>query len=171
VKVKLFCLICLLLWISLNVKKYYVYCIIVKAPHGSFYEDEWFLYSNIFAYFISFEFNFIDMTLDNYGWVETANSKTLLFMVSSSTILIKHEIFNPEKWETTKQILQSELRVESNENSFTFCNKSSDAVLLATSSFWGNIQIIRTCILKYNVLNFMSFTTRHLDFEILYHHL
>jgi len=38
-----------------------------KAPHGSFYEDEWFLYSNAFTHCISFEFDFVDMTLDNYG--------------------------------------------------------------------------------------------------------
>jgi len=41
------------------------------------------------------------MTLDNYGWVKTVNSKILLFIIASNTILIKHEIFNPEK-ETTK---------------------------------------------------------------------
>jgi len=41
------------------------------------------------------------MTLGNYGQVETANSKALLFMVASGTVLIEYEIFNPEK-ETTK---------------------------------------------------------------------
>ena len=37
-----------------------------RASHSSFYEDEWFLYSNAFAHFILFEFDFVDMTLDNY---------------------------------------------------------------------------------------------------------
>ena len=41
------------------------------------------------------------MTLDNYDQVETANLKAPLFMVASNTILIGHEIFDPEK-ETTK---------------------------------------------------------------------
>ncbi len=37
------------------------------------------------------------MTLGNYGWVEIANLKALLFIVASGTILIEHEIFDPEK--------------------------------------------------------------------------
>ena len=37
------------------------------------------------------------MTLGNYGQVKTANSKILLFIVASCTVLIEHEIFNPEK--------------------------------------------------------------------------
>ena len=41
------------------------------------------------------------MTLDNYSQVKTTNSKVLLFMVASGTVLTKHEIFDPEK-ETTK---------------------------------------------------------------------
>jgi len=41
------------------------------------------------------------MTLGNYGQVKTANSKALLFIVVSGTILIEYEIFNPDK-ETTK---------------------------------------------------------------------
>ena len=41
------------------------------------------------------------MILGNYDWVETANSKPLLFIVTSGTILIEHEIFNPKK-KTTK---------------------------------------------------------------------
>ena len=75
-------------------------------------------------------------------------------MVASGTVLIEHKIFDPEK-ETTKvvmsklqpvycvssiqmhllsteQILQSELRVKGNKSSSTFCDKSSDTVLLAT---------------------------------------
>ena len=53
------------------------------------------------AYLTLFESEFIDMTLNNYGWVETANSKALLFMVASGTVLIEYEIFDSEK-ETTK---------------------------------------------------------------------
>jgi len=37
-----------------------------------------------------------------------------------------------------------------------FCNKSGNAILLATPNLWGNIQIVRTYILKYNVFNLMS---------------
>ena len=40
------------------------------------------------------------MTLSNYSQVKTANSKVPLFIVVSSTILIEHEIFDPEKWTT-----------------------------------------------------------------------
>jgi len=47
-------------------------------------------------------------------------------------------------------ILQSGLRVEGNESSSDFCNKSGDTVLLATFNLWGNIQIVRTHILKYD---------------------
>jgi len=53
------------------------------------------------TYFTLFESNFVDVALDNYDQVETANLKALLFMVASNTILIEHEIFDPEK-ETTK---------------------------------------------------------------------
>ena len=37
------------------------------------------------------------MTLGNCGWVNTTNSKASLFIVNSSIILIKHEIFSPKK--------------------------------------------------------------------------
>ena len=57
--------------------------------------------SGISAHFTPFESNFVDVTLGNYGWVETTNSKTSLFIVTSSTVLIEHEIFDPTK-ETTK---------------------------------------------------------------------
>ena len=70
-------------------------------PHNSFYENEWFLDSSIFAYFTLFESDFVNITLGNYGWVETTNSKLLLSMIASGTILIEHEIFDSEK-ETTK---------------------------------------------------------------------
>jgi len=66
----------------------------------------------------------------------------------------------------TRQILQSGLRV-GDKNSFIFHDKSGDAVLLAIPNLWDNIQIVRTHILKHNVTNFVSFTTRYLDFETL----
>jgi len=94
-------------------------------------------------------------------------------MVTSGTFLIEHEIFDPEKETTkvavsklwlvyyvssiwmcllsTRQILQSGLRVEGNKSSFTFCDKSGNTVLLVTPNPWGNVQIVRTCILKYNI--------------------
>jgi len=60
--------------------------------------------------------------------------------------------------------------VEGNRSGFTFCDKSSNAVLLATPNLWGNIQIVRTCILKHNILNPIGLVIRHLDFETLNHH-
>ena len=72
-----------------------------KASYSSFYEDEWFLEFGISTYFTPFESDFVDMTLGNYGQVETANSKVLLFMVASGTVLIEYEILNSKK-ETTK---------------------------------------------------------------------
>ena len=38
-----------------------------KASHGSFYEDEQFLYFGTFVYFTLFEFDIVNMTLGNYG--------------------------------------------------------------------------------------------------------
>jgi len=58
--------------------------------------------------------------------------------------------------------------VEDDKSSSTFHDKSGDAALLATSNLWDNIQIVRTCILKHDVSNFVSLITRHLDFETLY---
>ena len=100
------------------------------------------------------------MTLYNYGWIKTTNSKALLFIVTSSTILIEHEIFDPEKGTTkvamsklwpvyyissmqiyllsARQIFQSGLRVEGNKSDSTFCDKSGDTILLATPNLWGN---------------------------------
>ena len=72
-----------------------------KAPYSSFYEDEWFLDPSVSTHFTSFESDFFNMILGNYGWVEIANSKVLLFIVASDTILIEYEIFDLEK-ETTK---------------------------------------------------------------------
>ena len=68
-----------------------------KTHNRSFYKDEWFLYSDISTYFTLFESDFINMTLGNCGWVNTTNSKASLFIVNSSIILIKHEIFSPKK--------------------------------------------------------------------------
>jgi len=78
-----------------------------KAPHSSFYEDEWFLNSGTSTYLTLFESNFIDITLSNYSQVETASLKVLLFIVSFGTVLIKYEIFNPEKG--TTKVAVSEL--------------------------------------------------------------
>ena len=94
-------------------------------------------------------------------------------MVSSGTVLIKQKNFDPEKGTTKvavlelwlvycvsgiqmcllsiRQIFQSGLRVEGNKSSFTFCNKSGNAILLATPNLWSNIQIVKTCILKHNI--------------------
>ena len=47
---------------------------------------------------------------------------------------------------STRQILQFGLRVKDDKSSFTFCNKSGDTVLLATSNSWDNIQIVKTHI-------------------------
>jgi len=44
------------------------------------------------------------MTSGNYSQVETVNSKALLVMIASSTILIEHKIFDPEKG-TTKVVI------------------------------------------------------------------
>ena len=62
---------------------------------------EWFLDSSTSAHFILFESNFVNMTLSNYGQVETTKSKAPLFMVTSGTVLIEHKIFDSKK-ETTK---------------------------------------------------------------------
>ena len=113
-------------------------------------------------------------------------------MVASSTVLIEHEIFDPEKETTkvaisklwlvycisgmqiylfsTRQILQSGLRVEGNKIDSTFCNKAGNAILSATPNLWGNIQIVRTHILKHDVPNLVSLAIRYLNFEILHHH-
>ena len=70
---------------------------------------------------------------------------------------------------STEQILQSGLRVKDNKSGSTFCNKSSNAILLATFDLWNSIQIIKTHILKQNISNPVSLITRHLDFETLHH--
>ena len=169
----------------------YFLCKDKKALYSSFYENEQFLNSGTFTYFTLFGSVFVDMSLDNYGQVETINLRALLFVVASDTVLIEYEIFNSEK-ETTKvamlklqlvycvfsiqicllsirQILQSILKVEGNKSGSSFCDKSGNGIFLATSNLWNNIQIVRTHILKYNVPNLISLI-RYLDFETLHHH-
>jgi len=72
-----------------------------NVPHGSFYKDEWFLDSDTSTYLTLFESDFVNITLDNYGWVETINLKALLFMITFGIILIEYEIFDSKK-DTTK---------------------------------------------------------------------
>jgi len=62
------------------------------------------------------------------------------------------------------------LRVEDNKSGSTFYNKFDNAVLLATSNLWSNIQIVRTHILKHDISNPISLTTRYLDSDILHHY-
>jgi len=73
------------------------YVRIKKTYYGSFYEDKWFLDSGTSTYFTLFKSNFIDMTIGNYDWVKTVNSKVSLFIVACSTVLIEYEIFDSEK--------------------------------------------------------------------------
>ena len=58
------------------------------------------------TYFTPFESDFVDITLGNYGQVEIANLKASLFIVVSGTVLIEHEIFNPEKVTTKVVVLK-----------------------------------------------------------------
>jgi len=58
--------------------------------------------------------------------------------------------------------------VEGNKSDSTFCDKSGNAVSSAIPNLWGNIQIVRTHILKHDVSNSISLVTKHLDFETLY---
>jgi len=67
-----------------------------EALYGRFYNDEWFLDSGASAHFTPFESDFVSMTQGNYGRVETANSKTPLFIVAIRTVLIEHEIIDPK---------------------------------------------------------------------------
>jgi len=46
------------------------------------------------------------MTLSNYGQVETTNSKALLFIVASGTVLIEHENFDFERGVTQVVVLK-----------------------------------------------------------------
>ena len=71
-----------------------------NVPYSRFYKDEWFLDSGTSTYLTLFEFDFVDITPDNYGWVKTVNLK-VLFMITFGIILIEYEIFDSKK-ETTK---------------------------------------------------------------------
>jgi len=52
--------------------------------------------SSASAHFTPFESNFVSMTQENYGHVETANSKAPLFMVAMGTVFIEHKIIDPK---------------------------------------------------------------------------
>jgi len=115
------------------VKRYYIFCIKVKKYLiAAFMKIKKFLDSNTSAHFTLFEFNFINITLDNYGQVEITNLKVLLFMVTFSTILIEYKIFDSEKGIT--KVTVSKLWLVYNKSSSNFYNKSSDVILLATSN-------------------------------------
>jgi len=131
------------------------------------------------------------MTQGNYGRVETANSKASLFMVAMGTVLIEHEIVDPKDRTTrtaisklwpvycvpgmtmcllsTGQLLQSGLSIEGTMDGSTFRDSSGYAVLSALPNLWGSIQVVRTCIIKNNVPNFVSLVTRHPDYETIHH--
>jgi len=64
------------------------------------------LNSSASTYFTLFKSNFVNITLGNYGQVKTANLKVLLFIVTSDTILIEHEIFDPKKGATKVAVLK-----------------------------------------------------------------
>ena len=64
-----------------------------KAPHNNFYENKWFLDPGASIYFILFKFDFVDMTPDNYGQIETANSKASLYMIAFNSVLIEYKIY------------------------------------------------------------------------------
>ena len=143
-----------------------------EAPYGHSYNDEQFLDSGASAHFTPFESDFVSMTQENYGHVETANSKAPLFMVAVGTVLIEHEIIDPKNRTTktaisklwpvycvpimtmyllsTEQLLQSELSMKGTIDGSTFCDSSGDTILFALSNLWGSIQVMRTYIIKNN---------------------
>jgi len=162
-----------------------------ETPYGCSYNDEWFLDSGASAHFTPFEFDFVSITQENYGCIETANSKVPLFMVAIGTVLIEHEIIDPKDRTTrtaifklwpvycipgmticllsTGQFLQSGLSIEGTMDGSTFRDSSGDAILSALSNLWGSIQVVRTCIIKNNVSNPVSLVTRHPDYETIHH--
>jgi len=75
-----------------------------EAPYGCSYNNERFLDFDAFAHFTPFEFDFVSMTQGNYGHIETANFKALLFMVAVGTVLIEHEIIDPKDMTTRTAI-------------------------------------------------------------------
>jgi len=131
------------------------------------------------------------VTQENYGHVEIANSKASLFMVAIGVILIKHEIIDPKDGTTrtaisklwlvycipsmtmhllsTRQLLQSGLSIEGTIDSLTFCD--FNVVLSILSNLWRSIQVVRTCIIKNNVLNPVNLVTRHPDYKTIHHHI
>jgi len=111
-------------------------------------------------------------------------------MVAVETVLIEHKIIDPKDRTTrtaisklwpvycvsgitmhlfsTGQLFQSGLSIESTMDGSTFHNSSGDIVLSALPNLWGNIQVIRTCIIKNNIPNLISLVTRHPDYETIY---
>ena len=67
-----------------------------EVPYSCSYNDEWFLDSGASVHFTSFKSDFVSMTQENYGHIETANSKAPLFIVAVGTVLIEHEIIDPK---------------------------------------------------------------------------
>ena len=53
-----------------------------------------------------FESNFVDVTLDNYSWLESVYSRALLFIIALGTFLLENKIFDPEKATTKIAILK-----------------------------------------------------------------
>jgi len=53
-------------------------------------------------------------------------------------------------------------------DSSTFYDLSGDAVLSALPNLWGNIQVVRTCIIKNNIPNLVSLVTKYLDYETIH---
>jgi len=72
--------------IAMNLPKYEkilcFFCKIKKTSYDSFYKDK------------------------NYSQIKTINSKVLLFIVVSNAVLIKYEIFDPEKGTTKVAMLK-----------------------------------------------------------------
>jgi len=163
------------------------------VPYSCSYNDEWFLDSGASVHFTPFKSDFVSMTQENYGHIETANSKAPLFIVAVGTVLIEHEIIDPKDRTTrtaisklwpvycvpcmtmhllsTGQLLQSGLSIEGTMDSSTFCDSSGDAILSALPNLWGSIQVVRTCIIKNNVPNPVSLVTRHPDYKTIHHQL
>jgi len=164
-----------------------------EVPYGCSYNNKWFLDSGASAHFTPFESDFVSITQGNYGCVETANSKTPLFMVAVGTVFIEHEIIDPKDRTTrtaisklwpvycvpgmtmcllsTGQLLQSGLSIEGTMDGSTFHDSSGDAVLSALPNLWGSIQVVRTCIIKNNVPNPVSLVTRHPNYETIHRRL
>jgi len=114
-------------------------------------------------------------------------------MVVVGTVLIEHEIIDPQDRSTrtaisklwpvycvpgmtirllsTRQLLQSGLSVEGTVDGSTFHDSSGDAVLSALPNHWGSIQVVQTCIIKNNVPNPVRLVERHPDYETIHRRL